>query len=116
MPVARATVSRARSISRSTSRAVAPPWFTMKFACTVEISAAPSRAPLSPAASISRPAKSPGGFRNTDPQLGTSVGCAACRRASSRSISACTASRSEGVTASVAATSTAPSGRPSSAR
>ena len=59
-PVSVQTADRASSISACTSAAVASPRFEMKFACKVEIWAPPIRRPLSPADSISRPAKSPG--------------------------------------------------------
>ena len=39
----------------------------MKLACLVETSAVPRRRPLLPAASMSRPAESSGGFVKTDP-------------------------------------------------
>ena len=66
--------------------AVAPPVFAMKLACKGEICAPPSRSPFSPAASISRPAKSPSGFLNTEPQEGILSGCVRARCANSRSI------------------------------
>ena len=55
----------------------------MKFACLSDTLAPPICRPLSPACSMRRPAKSPGGLRNTEPQLGNPSGCAALRRASS---------------------------------
>src|SRR5881394_633872 len=76
------TSARTRSISSSISAAVASPELTMKFACFSDTTAPPTRAPLSPALSMSRPAKSPGGLRNTEPQLGTRSGWVALRRAS----------------------------------
>ena len=42
----------------------------MKLACLVDTSAVPIRRPLHPAASMSRPAESPGGLVNTDPAFG----------------------------------------------
>ena len=45
--------------------AVALPVLTMKLACASEIIAPPTRCPFSPEASISLPAKAPGGFLNT---------------------------------------------------
>ena len=42
----------------------------MKLAWRSEICALPILFPLSPAASISLPAKSPGGLRNIEPELG----------------------------------------------
>src|SRR5690606_30884801 len=79
MPKRSRTVSRVRSIRARTSAAVAPPRFTMKFPCTGEICAPPTRRPLSPAASISRPAWSPGGFFHTEPNDGWSIGWVARR-------------------------------------
>ena len=49
---------RASAISASASAAVAPPAFSMKFACRGEISAPPIRWPFSPQASSIRPAPS----------------------------------------------------------
>src|SRR5262245_24396274 len=63
------TAPRARAISSSTSAARAL-LVTMKLACSSEICAPPKRRPLSPAASIRRPAKSPGGFLKTEPHEG----------------------------------------------
>ena len=41
-----------------------------KLACLSDTTAPPTRRPLSPAASMSRPAESPGGLRNTEPAFG----------------------------------------------
>ena len=69
-----------RSTRRRTSAAV-PFWsLTMKFACFSETAAPPIRRPLSPAASISRPAESPGGLRNALPADGSPSGWCACRQ------------------------------------
>src|SRR5690606_5913513 len=81
-------------ISVSMSAAVALPVLTMKFACFCETIAPPSVRPFNPAASISRPAWSPGGLRNTEPQLGTRNGCVAARCASRRRIAVSSASGS----------------------
>ena len=62
-----------------TSEAVAFPRFTIKFACLGDTIASPTRSPLHPAASISRPAYSPSGRLNTLPAEGTSNGCRALR-------------------------------------
>ena len=52
-----------------------PFWsLTMKFACFSEIAAPPILRPLSPAASIRRPAESPGGLRNALPAEGIPSG------------------------------------------
>ena len=56
------TKALAFAIREITSDAVAPPLFTMKFAWVVEIWAPPIGSTLRPAASISWPAKPPGGF------------------------------------------------------
>ena len=69
-----------------TSRAVASPVFTMKFACSSDTWAPPIRMPLSPARSTSDPADSPGGLRNTLPHVGSVSGCVFFRRASDASI------------------------------
>ena len=63
-----------------TSTARAPPSFTITFACRSEMCARPARTPFSPAASISRPACSPGGFLKTDPAFARPCGCDAIRR------------------------------------
>src|SRR5690606_28214561 len=82
-PLARRTPSRTSAMSPSMSAAVALATFKMKFACLSETIAPPRFKPFKPARSMSRPAKSPGGLRNTEPQLGVPSGCAALRRASS---------------------------------
>ena len=56
----------------------AAPRFTMKFACTSETSASPTRSPLRPLASINRPAAPCGGFLKMHPALG-SRGCVSWR-------------------------------------
>ena len=61
---------------------VAPPAFSMKFACFGEIIAPPMRWPLRPQRSSSCPAPdSPGGFLKTLPNVRLFVGCVAFRRA-----------------------------------
>ena len=52
----------------------------MKLACFSETTAPPIRVPLSPAASISRPAESPSGLRKTLPADGRPSGWCACRQ------------------------------------
>src|SRR5690606_4369691 len=91
MPNRSRTLFRARSIRLLTSSALASPRLTMKLPWTVEISAPPIRVPLSPAASISRPAQSPGGFLKTLPELGIPRGCLLRRRAANSFIRAVTA-------------------------
>ena len=59
----------------TTSEADALPLFTMKFACLMEIPASFMLNPLNPAASMSCPAESLGGFLKIDPELGTVSGC-----------------------------------------
>ena len=56
-----------RARARARPPAAAPGSATKKFACFSETTAPPMRSPLQPAASMSRPAASPGGFVNTDP-------------------------------------------------
>ena len=77
----RARISaRTRSARRRTSAAV-PFWsLTMKLACFSETTAPPIRVPLSPAASISRPAESPSGLRKTLPADGRPSGWWAWRQ------------------------------------
>ncbi len=77
---ARATSARTGSTRRRTSVAV-PFWsLTMKLACFSDTTAPPIRRPLSPAASISRPAESPGGLRKTLPADGMPSGWCAWRQ------------------------------------
>ena len=58
-----------------------PFWsLTMKLACFSETTAPPIRSPLSPAASIRRPAESPGGLRKTLPADGSPSGWWAWRQ------------------------------------
>ena len=74
------TSARTRSARRRTSAAW-PFWsLTMKFACFSETTAPPMRSPFRPAASISRPAESPGGLRKTLPADGSPSGWCACRQ------------------------------------
>ena len=54
-------------MSAATSSAAPPGSAWMKLACLSDTAAVPIRSPLAPAASISRPAESPGGLVNTDP-------------------------------------------------
>ncbi len=56
-------------MSARTSSARPPLSAWMKLACFSETCAVPSRKPFRPAASISRPAESPGGLMNTEPAL-----------------------------------------------
>ena len=58
------------SINRRTSQAVACPSFTMKFPCTSETTAPPTRVPLRPSSSMSLPAGIAGGFLKMHPALG----------------------------------------------
>ena len=60
---------RISAMSATTSSAEPPSSTWMKLACFGETSALPRRRPLSPAASMRRPAESSGGFVNTDPAL-----------------------------------------------
>ena len=60
-----ATARRTRASKHATSDALAPPRFTMKFACNSETSAAPSRQPFAPTASTSDPPYLPAGCENT---------------------------------------------------
>ena len=72
---------RASAIRARQSAVVAPPAFSMKFACFGEIRAPPIRWPLRPHASSIAPApSSPGGFLNTEPNVRFVVGCVALRR------------------------------------
>ena len=64
-----------------TSSARAPPRLTIKFACSIRKSRAAHCAPLSPAPSSSRPAKSPGGFLKMEPAFGSPLGWRAARLA-----------------------------------
>src|SRR5437764_415114 len=66
-PLAFATRRCTSATRSSTSRAGAPGSAWKKFACLPDPTAPPTRRPLSPAASMSRPALSPGGLRNTEP-------------------------------------------------
>ena len=85
----RAPPLRTCSISASMSAGAARRrGLTMKFACFSEIRAPPIAWPLSPQASISRAAWSPGGLRNTEPAFGWLSGWVAMRRASSSLIRA----------------------------
>src|SRR5439155_3066763 len=70
MPCSSRTRRRASAISARQSALVAPPAFSMKFACMGEITAPPTRWSLSPHSSISFPAPIwPSGFLNTDPNV-----------------------------------------------
>ncbi len=81
MPNRSRTVATARSASIRTS--VALPFLSLRIqlACRSEITAPPIRWPLRPAASMSRPAESPGGLRKTLPALGIPSGWCARRHA-----------------------------------
>ena len=69
MPVASSTRRRTSTTRRRTSSAVAPASAWKKLACFGETTAPPTRRPLSPSESMSRPAESPGGLANTEPAL-----------------------------------------------
>ena len=68
-PLCSCTRRATSAIRASTSSAGPPSSAWMKLACFVDTSAVPSRRPLQPAASIRRPAESPGGLVNTEPAL-----------------------------------------------
>src|SRR5450759_3458094 len=68
-PPLAATSARTCVIRSRTSWAPVPGDTTMKLACLSETRAPPRRWPIHPAASTSRPAESPSGLVNTDPQL-----------------------------------------------
>src|SRR5439155_9888535 len=57
------------SINERTSFAVAPPSLTMKFPCTSEMTAPPTRVPFNPSSSISLPAGTTFGFLKMQPAL-----------------------------------------------
>ena len=81
-------------MSATQSPLVAPPAFSMKFACIGEIIAPPLEWPLRPQSSSIRPApSSPSGFLKTLPNVRFVVGCVALRCATSsetvRLISSC---------------------------
>src|SRR5690606_19638556 len=63
-PCVRSTRAITSRITARTSSAEPPGSAWMKLACLVETSAVPTRRPLHPDASTSRPAESPGGFVN----------------------------------------------------
>ena len=70
-----------RSSARVQSALVAPPAFSMKFACLGEISAPPIRCPFRPHSSSILPAPtSPGGFLKTLPKVRLFVGWVSFRR------------------------------------
>ena len=82
--LARGRAAAPRPSARPRRPSVAPPAFSMKFACRSEMTAPPIRCPFSPHASISAPApRSPGGFLKTLPNVRFVVGCVAFRCASS---------------------------------
>ncbi len=64
------TWSRTSTMRASTSSARPPGSAWMKLACLVDTSAGPTRRPLAPATSMSRPAESPSGLVNTEPAFG----------------------------------------------
>ena len=75
---------------------VAPPEFSMKFACLGDTSAPPIAKPFSPHSSIIRPAPGePSGFLKTLPNVRLLVGCVALRRPRSSPTRAFTASRDD---------------------
>ena len=65
----RATRRRTSAMSATMSAARPPSSAWMKLACLGDTSAEPSRRPRAPAASMRRPAESPGGLVNTEPAL-----------------------------------------------
>ena len=69
-----------RATSSRTSPAVAPASAWKKLACFAETTAPPTRSPLSPGASMRRPAESPGGLRNTEPALAPPGWCSRRQR------------------------------------
>ena len=79
-PKRRPTSARTSSPRRRTSVAVPFRSLTRKLACLSLTVAPPTRVPLRPAASMSRPAESPGGFRKYDPALGSPSGWWAWRQ------------------------------------
>src|SRR5207253_5730168 len=113
MPNRRLTSAITRSMRRSTSEALAPPSLTMKLPCSVEMTAAPSRAPLSPAAWTRRPAESPGGFLKTLPQFLVLMGCVSLRSRVSFAISCLAWFPSPRSSCRVAETTKAPFNEPS---
>jgi hypothetical protein len=74
----------------------------MKLACFGETWAPPRRKPFRPAASINRAAWSPGGLVNTEPQLGSPIGCVALRFTSSSRMEAWVVGRPPGNSSSAA--------------
>src|SRR5256886_3937665 len=112
-PNRRFTSTITRSIRRRTSAAVAPPSLTMKLPCTVDTTAAPSRAPFSPAAWTSRPAESPGGFLKTLPQFLVLMGWVSLRSLVSLAMSCLAASPSPRSSCTVAEITSAPVSAPS---
>ena len=112
-PARSATTVRTCSARRRTSAAV-PRWsLTMKFACFSDTAAPPIRVPFSPAASIRRPAESPGGLRNTLPADGIPSGWWVRRHVRISSRLAAIAAGSAGVrwkVASITSSGGAPSG------
>src|ERR1700686_1169696 len=98
------TASCATRTRFRTSAAVAWSTLTMKFACFGEICAPPDRLPLRPAASMSRPARSSGGFLKTLPRLRIPYGCDALRSAWIESVRSRTRSGSSSWTRSRALT------------
>ena len=68
--VGRARAPATSPMSARTSSARPPSSAWMKLACLVDTAAVPCRRPLPPAASMRRPAESPGGLVNTEPAFG----------------------------------------------
>src|SRR5438132_6705029 len=112
-PKRRSTSVITRSMSFRTSAAVAPPSLTMKLPWSWETTAAPSRAPLSPAAWTRRPAESPGGFLKTLPQFLVLMGCVSLRSRVSFAISCLAWFPSPRSSCRVAETTKAPFNEPS---
>ena len=81
---------------------------SMKLACTGENRAPPTRSPLQPAASSSRPAESPGGLVKTLPKVRTPWGWVARRWPRNSASRARMASPSPGRRANATAATTSP--------
>ena len=77
-----------------------------KLACFSDTWAEPRRKPLSPAASISRPAESPSGLVKTEPALKRRPGWCSRRHLTMALTAACSAAADPGVTDNSAATTT----------
>ncbi len=91
-----------------TSAALLPGDASMKLAWTGEKRAPPTTRPLQPAASSRRPAESPSGLVNTEPNVRTPCGWVARRWARNSARRAAMASESPGRSANPAAATTSP--------